>query len=204
MNLIIIGPPGSGKGTQAKIIAEKLNLFYLGSGDLARQLAQNDSGIKDIVEKGDLVPEEVMTQYVEEYLEENVKDFDNLLFDGYPRFLNQYQLLEGWLKTKGAVIDHVIYLNIPQEEVVRRISARRMDKKTGEIYNLITNPPPEGVDNNLVHRTDDKPEVIKERMKVFIDNTYPVMEYAKSTGKLLEVDGTLPIEKVTQKILESI
>jgi len=158
------------------------------------------------MEKGELIPEEEMTRYVSDFLEDNVDDFDNILFDGYPRFVTQYQFLENWLKEKGSAIDVVIVLGVGEDEIIKRLSARRVCAKCEKVYNLITNPPPEGkceCGGELVLREDDKPEVIKERFEWYRENTLPMIEHVRkvSSGKVVEVDGARPIDAVHKDIL---
>lgn len=203
MIIIILGPPGSGKGTQAQLLADKLGLFYFESGRFSRELAKKDSRIAKVIGRGDLIPEDEMTKYVSEYLEEDVRDVNNILFDGYPRFVTQYKFLKDWLKSKGAEIDYVILLEVGEKEIIKRLSARRADKKTGKIYNLITNPPPKDIPKSrLVQRRDDKPEVIKERLNEYRKNTLPMINFIKKEGILIEVDGEQPIEVIFGKTIK--
>ena len=140
MNLIILGPPGSGKGTQARLLASALGLFYFETGKFSRELAKKDPRIDEIINKrGELIPEEEMTSYVRESLEEKVPNAQKILFDGYPRFVTQYKFLESWLRGKNSKIDKVILLEVSEKEVIRRLSARRMVKETGLIPGI--NPP---------------------------------------------------------------
>lgn len=198
MNIIVLGAPGSGKGTQANLIAKEFKLFHFDGGTLSRELAKNDARLNEIVNKaGLLIPEKEMTGYVNSYLDKNVSDFGNMVFEGYPRFVSQYKDLKARLAEKGKKIDAVIYLRVNEKKIISRLSARRIDTKTGEIYNLLTNPPPVSVDkNDLIQRVDDKAATIRERFKPFKEFVLPLIEYIRSEGNLIEVDGDRPIEEV--------
>lgn len=208
MNLIILGPQGSGKGTQAKLIAKKLNLFYFESGDFLRDLAKTDSRINEIInKKGVLLPDQEIFSYVSKYLEKNDPDFKNFILDGYPRSVKQYQYLKDWLQEKGSVIDKAILLNISEKESLKRLSARRICEDCGNLYNLITNPPPKGVcecGGKLIQREDDQPDAIKKRLAEYQKQTMPVIDQFRKEGIMLEIDGERPIETIFQDILKQL
>ena len=203
MNIIILGPLGSGKGTQARLIAEKLNLFYFESGKFLRQLAKKDSSIDErINKKGELLPDEEMFSLLAKHIEDNNPTRENLLLEGYPRSVKQYELLKEWLAEKSQQIDKTIFLEISEKESIRRTSARKIDRKTGKIYNLITNPPGPDVDtNNLYQRPDDKPEAIKKRLDWFKDSVLPLADVFEKEGILERVDGERPIKTILEDIL---
>lgn len=208
MNLIILGPQGSGKGTQAKLIAKRLTLFYFEIGDYLRELAETDSRIDEIVnKKGVLLPDEEIFSYVSKYLAKNDSDLKNFIFDGYPRSVKQYQLLKDWLQEKGSVIDKVILLNISEEESLKRLSARRICEDCGNLYNLITKPPPKGVcecGGKLIQREDDQPDAIKKRLAEYQKQTMPVIDQFRKEGILLEIDGERPIKTIHDDILKKL
>ncbi len=205
MNLILLGAPGSGKGTQAELLSKKFKLFYLQTGDLAREWAEKDHRIKEIVDSGRLIPEEEMSDYVMKYLEERVPRGGNILFEGFPRFISQYKKYEKWLRSKSEKIDAVISLDINEGEAIKRLSSRRICEKCGEVYNLITNPPPENgkckCGGNLIQREDDNPESIRVRFKYYHDNTKKLIDYLDSLGRLVRVDAAEPIDSVFTAIL---
>lgn len=205
MNIVILGPQGSGKGTQAKLIAARLNLFYLETGKMSRELAERDSRVDEIVnKKGELLPDEEIFSYVANYIDEKNYGNKNIIFDGFPRSVKQYELLKNWLKTKNIRIDTAILLNISEGESIRRLSARRVCEKCGINYNLITKPPPpEGCKcgGNLIHREDDKQEAIKRRLSLYKRTTHPLIDIFKKEGILMEVDGERPIETIFKDIL---
>lgn len=206
MNIIVLGPLGSGKGTQARLIVEKLNLFYFESGKFLRELAKKDSSIDErINKKGELLPDEEIFSLLTKHIEEKNPARENLLLEGYPRSAKQYELLKEWLAEKSQQIDKAIYLEISEEESIKRTSARKIDRKTGKIYNLVTNPPGSDVDiNNLYQRPDDKPEAIKKRLGWFKDSVLPLVDIFEKEGILERVDGERPIEIIFKDILSRI
>lgn len=203
MNIIILGALGSGKGTQARLIAEKLNLFYFESGKFLRELAKSDSSIDErINKKGELLPDEEIFSLLTKHIEDKNPTRENLLLEGYPRSVKQYELLKEWLAEKSQQIDHVIFLEISEKEVMKRTSARKIDRKTGKIYNMITNPPGSDVNtNNLYQRPDDKPEAIKKRLDWFKHSVLPLVDVLEKEGNLERVDGERPIETIFKDIL---
>lgn len=203
MNIIILGPLGSGKGTQARLIAEKLNLYYFESGKFLRKLAKSDSSIDErINKKGELFPDEEMFSLLSKHVESKSPTRENLLLEGYPRSVKQYELLKEWLAEKSQQIDWAILLEISEKESLRRTLARKIDRKTGKIYNLITNPPGPDVDTkNLYRRPDDKPEAIRKRLDWFKNSVLPLVDVLKKEGILEKVDGERPIETIFEDIL---
>ena len=205
MNIVLLGLPGSGKGTQAEKIVEKLGVYYFEAGKFARNLAKTNPEIKRLIDNGKLIPQEKMTKYVQDFLEKNVPEKSDILFEGYPRFIGQYLFLKKWLAQRGKKIDKVIMLDVDKEEVIKRLSARRMCEDDGKIYNLITNPPEKGdCKGRLIQREDDRPEVIKKRFEEYEENVMPLIRYIEKEGKLIHVDGARPIDKVTKDIFKKL
>jgi adenylate kinase len=206
MNIVILGAPASGKGTQAELLAKKFDLYHLSTGDIARQLAQKDARIKELIDAGKLIPEEEMTMYVINFLSKEKPDLENILFEGFPRFISQYEALEKFLKTKGDDIDFIFSLDISKEEAVRRISSRIFCQKCGRAYNTITNPPEKPGEcecgGKLIQREDDCPESIKTRFEYYMSNTQKLIDYLDKKGKLIRINGERPIEIISQELIE--
>jgi len=204
MNIIILGPQGSGKGTQADILSEKFGFTHIESGKILRAKAQTNPKIRQMLNNGLLVPDMETIEYIDEELVKNNKSYDNIIFDGYPRKIKQYELLKKWLEKKGFDIDKVIYLYISDGESINRLSSRRTCDKCGRVYNLITNlPPGENCEcgGKLYQREDDTPETIKKRLELFHESTEPILDIAETEGILLRVDGERPIEEISEEII---
>ncbi len=210
MIILILGPLGSGKGTQAKRLAKRFNLHFISMGELLRKAAQKDDEIDRLInEKGKLVPAHTTYEILRDYLDNN-QITDNVIFDGYPRMIEQYGLLKKWLKENRKKIDLAIVLEVSEEESVRRLSGRREDPKTGKIYNLNTSPKPgPEVDvKNLIQRDDDQPEAIKARLKWYQTDVVPLIRRLEEEGvKVKRINGERPIEKIRAdlfKLLERV
>ncbi|EKE13546.1 MAG: hypothetical protein ACD_13C00010G0032 [uncultured bacterium] len=205
MNIVLLGSPASGKGTQAEILCQKFGLFHLSTGDIARKLAAEDPRIKEIVTSGKLIPPEEITMHVLDFLQKNKPDLKDILFEGFPRFVSQYEALDNFLKTKGDDIDIVISLEVPMEVAIKRISSRWMCSKCGQIYNTESNPPKisgicDKCGGQLIQREDDKPESVKTRFEYYINNTKELIDYLDLKGKLTRVNGDRPIEEIAKDL----
>jgi adenylate kinase len=201
MNIVLLGPQGSGKGTQAKLLIDKFGFHYFESGAYLRKIAEKNEEVKKLLNEGQLVPDEEMTSYLTAYLDQESL-YDDVVFDGFPRTLRQYNFLKNWLVRKQMKFDLVIILKINEEETIRRLSARRQDPVSGEVYNLITDPPPSGVDpDKLVQRDDDKTDAIKKRLELYNEATVPLIEVLKTETKVVEIDGERPIEEIQKEIV---
>ena len=205
MNIVILGAPASGKGTQAEMLAQRFGLYLLQTGNLTRKLAETDERIKEIMSSGKLVPEEEMTMYVLDFLHDQVPQYKDILFEGFPRFISQYEALDKFLKNKGDDIDAVISLDISEEEAIKRISSRRVCVKCGKTYNVITNPAPLGkceCGGELIQRKDDNPESVKVRFQYYKDNTKELIDFLDSKGKLVRVNGERSIDEIQKDLVE--
>lgn len=205
MNILILGPQASGKGTQAKVISEKLGLLHIESGGLLRQRAKADQRLQEILNSGALAPNDQTVEVVDEFIKSQGHGYDNLIFDGFPRTADQYELLKSWLEKNSARLDKVIYLEVRDEVSQERISSRRTCKVCGNVYNLITNPPKNGdkcdCGGELVQREDDQPETVKRRLAIFHTQTELILKLAQEDGILIKIDGEKPIAEVTSDIL---
>ena len=207
---MILGPQGSGKGTQAKLLVKKLAASYFEGGEILRQKAKEDSPLgrkinRIINQEGRLVPDEVITRIVQEWLSQT-KARRDIVFDGYPRNLNQYHALQKMLAKKKQKIDEVIFLKVSRETSLKRLNARRVCPQCGLEYNLVTKQPlkDEFCDQcsiKLVQRPDDTTKTIQKRLAIYYQATEPIVNLAKSQGILLEIDGERSIEAISQEIL---
>lgn len=209
MILIFMGPQGSGKGSQAELLAQRNGYFHMESGKMFRKMAKTDVKIAKILANGELVDDEETVKLINNYLEQNNIDFENIIFDGYPRSLHQYGLIKEFIESKGKNLDKIIFIKISEDETVKRLSSRRTCSKCGRIYNLITNPPADEkicdeCGGNLIQRKDDNSEAIKKRLELFRNKTLPVIEKAHKEKLVLEINGEQPIESIYQEIVEKL
>ncbi len=206
--LIFLGPPGSGKGTQADAVHDKYGWVHLSTGDLFRENISKGTPlglkVKDILASGALVPDDLTVAMVMERLKapDTVK---GVVFDGFPRTLAQAEALRLALAGEGKKIQAAISFCIPDQEIVDRLSARRSCPKCGAVYNMVSKPPmqDEICDNDgekLVQRSDDKPEVIQNRLSVYHQQTAPLIDYYRGHGLLREIDATKDIQAVQAEL----
>ena len=207
MNIIVLGPPGSGKGTQSKRLVKALGLEYFSAGDFSRKLAEYNPRIKKIVESGDLISDEEMTRYVSKFLDSEYKDVTKILFDGYPRFVDQYTFLKEWLTKRGSESIMAVYLELSEETVIERLSSRRICEVCGNEYNLVTNPPKGDTcecGGKLIQRADDNSGSIKERLIVYKENVEPLITHLDGEGILIKINGDQKIGVITDEILKKL
>ena len=208
-NVIFVGAPGAGKGTQASMVAEKLNLVHVSSGDLFRQGLEQGTELgkqaKSYMERGILVPDEITIQMVMERL--SAPDCENgVILDGFPRNLPQAEALDSALLEQGTKIGKVIYIRVSEGELIRRLSARWLCRQCQAVYNMINSPPKvtgkcDKCGGELYQRPDDKPETVKKRLAVYFAETAPLIDYYRRQSKLLEVEGEGSVAEVTQRIV---
>ena len=203
MRLILFGPPGAGKGTQASLLKERKNLVHISTGEIIRAAMKSDSPLGDkargYVTAGKLVPDSLVRKLAEDAIAAN--DDDNFILDGYPRTLQQAEWLDEYLGMKGLHLTAVVSLKVEDFIIVDRLSKRRVNKETGENYHIDFKPPPVDVPAELiVQRPDDRPEAIETRLNEYRDITLPLEDYFRQTSRLVEVDGVGSMEAVFERI----
>lgn len=193
--IVFLGPPGAGKGTQSALLMERLSFIQISTGDLLREAVKNQTPLglqaKSYMNEGKLVPDELIVGLIEEKLEEFSQS--NIIFDGFPRTLNQAKALDELLPKKGRALNRVILFEINDEELIRRLSGRRVCQNCGAVYHVMYNPPrEEGVcdkcGGTLIQREDDREEVIRNRLSVYHSQTAPLIDYYRE--KLVSIDAT--------------
>ena len=210
MYLVLLGAPGAGKGTQAAIISQKTGLTHIASGDLFRQAVQKgtDLGklVKSYMDKGELAPDEVTIKVIMERLGEPDCE-KGCIFDGFPRTLDQAKALEEKLSEQKKGIDKAVFIEVPDEDLMKRLGGRWTCKSCQAVYHEVASPPKvagkcDKCGGELYQRPDDNEATIRERLKVYFNQTTPVLEYYKNNGKLIAVDGKLSIDEVAAKVIE--
>jgi adenylate kinase len=201
MILIFVGPPGSGKGTQAENICKKYGIPQVSTGDMLR--AAKRAGTLDpkylaIMDSGKLVPDEAIIELIEKRLAEP-DTTGGFLLDGFPRTVPQAEALDALLAKKGLKLDTVVQLDVPRELLYERLVNRRTDKKTGKIYHLQYNPPPP--DAELEHRADDMPETVNKRQDAYEAQTAALLPYYEAKGLLQRVDGVGKPDEVSARLM---
>jgi len=208
----MLGPPGAGKGTQAAIIAEKCCIPHISSGNIFRENLQSNTELgikaKQYMDKGELVPDDITIGMVKDRLKKEDCSKGALL-DGFPRTPAQAEALSDFLSTIGASITCVPFINVEKNELVERLSGRWTCKAEGHVFHTKYKPSKqEGIcdidGSELYQREDDKKETVEQRIRVYLDQTSPLIEFYKGKGLLIEVDGALPIEDVTKALFEVI
>jgi len=208
----LLGPPGAGKGTQASVLAERLGIAHVASGDLFREaLAQGtELGLlaKSYMERGALVPDDVTTAMVMERLSRPDCSRGAIL-DGFPRTIGQAKALDEALAQRGQAVDKVLYINVSSEELLRRLSGRLICKSCQASFHQITRPPKrDGVcdecGGELYQRADDAPDTVRERLEVYFAQTEPLVRYYREAGKLIEINGEQSITKVQEDLLRAL
>ena len=210
MRLLLIGPPGGGKGTQAKLLIEQFSIPQISTGDMLREHIKNDSNLgkeaKKYMNQGKLVPDQLILDMMQVRLKE--KDCSNgYILDGFPRTIPQANGLDSLLKKIKQELDKVILLNVPDNIIVDRITGRRLHPESGRIYHIKYNPPKNiGLDDitneKLIIRPDDQEETVKKRLKIYHNMTSPIIKHYKKN--LIELDGNQNINKVFNKLINKL
>ena len=210
--IVLLGPPGVGKGTQAKILAETTKLVHISSGDLFRENLNNQTELgklaKSYMDKGELVPDDVTISMIRERLKRADCEA-GVIFDGFPRTPAQADALEKTLAEFGGQVDAVPYITAAEDVLVERTSGRWSCRAQGHIYHQKFSPPKqEGIcdvdGSELYQRNDDTVETVTKRIRVYLEQTIPLVEYYRKRGKLLEINGTQAVEQVTQKLVAAL
>jgi adenylate kinase len=204
MRIVFLGPPGAGKGTQAKIVCAKLGIPQISTGDMLRAAKAEGrlpEGLVARMAAGGLVPDDAVIRLIDE----RTREADcgrGFLLDGFPRTAAQALALDDTLARRGQKLDLVVALEVPRSLLLERAVLRRIDKRTGQIYHLKYSPPPPGVD--LEHRADDLAEVVGRRLDTYEALTAELLPYYEQRGILKRVDGVGAVEKITARVLEGI
>lgn len=212
MDLILFGPPGAGKGTQAKVLVEKLGIPQISTGDMMR--AERESGSElgqrfdHYMSKGVLVPDELVIELFEKRLKQP-DAMNGAIFDGFPRTVAQAKSLDEMLTKLGRRVDRVVALDVPEDDIVERITGRRICLLCGHTYHVRYNPPPPSgkcpqCGSDIVQRKDDTEEKVRTRFAAYHENTLPILAHYEPQGVVKKVDGTGAVEEITERILQAI
>jgi adenylate kinase len=208
LNLVLLGPPGAGKGTQANRLVKDFGLPYYSTGIILREAVAEESELgkeaKGYMENGELVPDELISRAVAERFDSGDAD-DGFLLDGFPRTIGQAEVLDELLEGRGRTLTAVLLIEAPDDEVVRRLSGRRTCAKGNHVYHVDFDPPKhEGVcdqdGSRLIQRDDDRPETVRKRLSVYHDQTEPLIKWYEDKGLLRRFEGTRPPDEVHDRI----
>jgi len=205
--VVFLGPPGSGKGTQAKKLSQELSLMHISTGDLLREAVKNQTPLglkaKEYMDRGELVPDNLMIALIEEVMPKE----GGFILDGFPRTVPQALALEEMLRSYKRDVDKVFLFDLSEEVVVERLSGRLTCSQCGAVYHRKYNPPKqEGVcdlcGGKLIQREDDKEEVVRRRYRVYKEQTSPLVEFYQKRNKLIRLDASQNIQEVNKRLLE--
>lgn len=208
LNLILLGPPGAGKGTQAERLVADFDLPYYATGDILRAAVKDETELgreaKGYMDEGKLVPDELIIRVIMDRLDSGEAD-DGFLLDGFPRTIPQAEALGGALEERGRSLTATLLIDAPDEEVVRRLSGRRVCSKNGHVYHVDFDPPKiddvcDQDGSPLIQRDDDKPDTVKKRLDVYHEQTEPLIEWYDERGLLRRFEGTRPPDEVNGHI----
>ena len=208
MIVILLGPPGAGKGTVSDFISKKFNLFYLSTGDILRKKIESntssDNEVAKLIREGKLIPDEMINQLVLETITSTLyqNKHKGFLFDGFPRTVAQANFIDEILINNSLKVNAVLLINCADEIIIKRITSRRICPKTGKIYNLETNPPPADEHLELIQRPDDVEDVIKKRLDVYKEQSFPLVNFYEKKKVIFPISAERTIEEVTHSIDE--
>ncbi len=212
LGIVLLGPPGGGKGTQGKLLQKQYKIPQVSTGDILREAVKNKTPLgleaNAFMIKGDLVPDDVVVGVIVDRLEES--DCNNgFILDGFPRTLDQAEALEEILKDKGKSIKLVIYLQLDDAEIVKRVSGRRVCRACGEAFHAIFSPPINAgfcdkCNGDLYQRDDDGEDVVQSRLKIYSEQTSPLVEFYERKSLLWAVDGLESVEEIFEKIVDAV
>jgi adenylate kinase len=210
--VVLLGPPGAGKGTQAKLLREQFEACQISTGDILRKAVAEKTPLgreaEAYIQRGELVPDSLIVRLVGERLKQ--KDCENgFVLDGFPRTLPQAQSLEGILTTMGLPLDGVLSMQVPEDVIIERLAGRRNCQECGALYHLNFDPPRNGqtcdrCDGHLQQRDDDREETITTRLNVYQSQTAPLANYYRERGKLREINGVGKVEDIHKRIVEAL
>ena len=210
MNIILMGLPGAGKGTQASEIVKKFPIPHISTGDMFRKAIKDETDLgkeaKSYMDRGELVPDEVTVGIVKERISEDDAK-KGFLLDGFPRTIDQAEALNSIMAELDRNIDAVINIEVPEEELMNRLTGRRICEKCGTTYHLVFNPPKvDGIcdidGGKLYQREDDNPETVSNRLSVNVKQSKPILEYYNNKGVLKNIDGSKDIDEVTNDVID--
>ncbi len=207
MKLVFLGPPGAGKGTQAELLRKNYGFDHISTGEVLRQEIKKNTKlgkkVEEYVNKGALAPDPIVTKIIKKWLNE-LDSKKGIVLDGFPRNLNQAESLEEDIK-----IDYVLYFDLDEKNIIKRLSNRLYCPNCKKFYNLKYNPPKEdklcdNCKNELIRRNDDSPEAIKKRLKVYTENTHPLVKHYEQEEILIHIDASKNINEVFNQVIERI
>ncbi len=209
MIVVFLGPPGAGKGTQAKLISQELKLKHVSTGDMLRSAVEKQTPLglkaKEYMDRGELVPDELVIAMVEE----EVSHEENVILDGFPRTLQQAKALEDMLSKYNRSVDKVFFFEIEDDYIVERLSGRRICPKCGAVYHIKFNPPKDDetcdiCGTKLIQREDDKEEVVRKRLEVYRKQTAELIDFYEKENKLIRLDARKSIEELHEEIKKAL
>lgn len=214
-HVVIVGPQGAGKGTQAAVVAPRLGLIHLATGDLFRELMAGESAlaaeVRNYYDRGDLVPDELTARVLFAALDERASDgaARGALFDGFPRNEAQAEVLDRQIGDRGETLAAIVHIAVPRDELLRRLSGRMICRSCGRSYHKVFNPPAvDGVcdacGGELYQRSDDTPEAVERRLAIYFDQTEPLLERWRKRGIVHDINGDQEIDAVSSDIIAAL